>query len=134
MPTLKIWRPQLLFTLLCLISQPLEAQSAQVKALMAKDLVGAAGKEAVMLAVEYPPGAVESVHRHKAQAFVYVLEGSVVMQVKGQPPVTLHPGETFYEGPDDIHLVGRNASQTERARFVVVLVKTKGAPAVIPVP
>jgi quercetin dioxygenase-like cupin family protein len=103
-----------------------------VKALMAKDLVGAPGKETVMLAVEYPPGSAEPVHRHNAQAFVYVVEGSVVMQVKGQAPVTLKPGDTFYEGNDDVHVVGRNASQTEPARFVVFLVKAKGAPPVLP--
>lgn len=77
-----------------------------------------------MLIVEYPPGGVDPVHRHNANAFVYVLEGSVIMQVKGQEPVTLHPGQTFYEGPDDIHVVGRN---TEPAKFLVVFIKNKGA-------
>ena len=86
-----------------------------------------------MLAVTYPPGAIETVHRHDAQAFVYVTEGSIVMQVRGGPEVTLTPGQTFYEGPQDIHTVGRNASQTQPARFLVVLVKKQGAPVLTPV-
>jgi quercetin dioxygenase-like cupin family protein len=86
-----------------------------------------------MLVVDYPPGAADPLHRHDASAFVYVLEGSIVMQVKGGKEVTLTPGQTFYEGPDDIHTVGRNASQTKPAKFVVVLIKKKGAPALIPV-
>lgn len=126
------WRAELLLGLLCLIGRPVEAQEPEIKPLMTKDLAGAPGKEALMLTVEYAPGVSETVHRHNAQAFVLVLEGSVVMQVKGQPPVTLKPGDTFYEGTDDVHLVGRNASQTQRARFAVFLVKTKGAPVVLP--
>ena len=86
-----------------------------------------------MMIVEYPPGGADPVHRHNANAFVYVLEGSVIMQVKGSEPVTLHAGQTFYEGPNDIHVVGRNASKTEPAKFLVVLVKNKGAPALTPV-
>ena len=85
-----------------------------------------------MLLVEYPPGGADPVHRHSADAFVYVLEGSIVMQVKGGKEVTLTPGQTFYEGPDDIHTVGRNASKTKPAKFVVVLLKKQGAPALIP--
>ena len=128
-----IWTACTLFGL-CLFAGPLAAQAADVHVLMTKDLAGAAGKEALMLTVEYPPGSSEPVHRHNAQALVYVLEGSIVMQVKGGPAVTLKPGDTFYEGTDDIHLMGRNASQTQRARFVVFLVKAKGAPVVVPVP
>jgi quercetin dioxygenase-like cupin family protein len=86
-----------------------------------------------MLIVEYPPGGVDPVHRHNAHVFVYALEGSVIMQVKGQEPVTLHPGQTFDEGPNDVHLVGRNASKTEPAKFLIVLVKNKGAPLLTPV-
>ncbi len=127
-----IWRAYIVLGL-ALLTRPLVAQGAEVKPLMTKDLAAAPGKEALMLAVEYPPGAVEQAHRHNAQAFVYMLEGSVVMQVKGGPEVTLKPGDTFYEGIDDIHLVGRNASKTARARFVVVLLKDKGAPPVLPV-
>jgi quercetin dioxygenase-like cupin family protein len=85
-----------------------------------------------MINVEYPPGAVDPVHRHNAHAFVYVTEGTIVMQVKGGKEVTLKAGETFYEGPDDVHTVGRNASKTEPAKFVVVLLKDKGAPVLIP--
>ena len=86
-----------------------------------------------MITVEYPPGWSDPIHRHNAQTFVYVLEGSVVMQVKGGEQVTLAPGQTFYEGIDDVHLVGRNASTTKPAKFVVFLVKNKGAPVLVPV-
>ena len=85
-----------------------------------------------MMTVEYAPGATDPIHRHGAHVFVYVLEGSVIMQAKGGAPVTLHPGETFYEAPDDIHLVGRNASSTEPAKFLAFFVKDKGAPVVMP--
>jgi quercetin dioxygenase-like cupin family protein len=91
------------------------------------------GKEALLITVDYPPGAVDPVHRHDAHAFVYVLEGSIVMGVKGGEEVTLKPGQTFYEAPDDIHTVGRNASSTEPAKFLVLLIKPKGAPVLIPV-
>jgi quercetin dioxygenase-like cupin family protein len=109
------------------------APEATVTPLMSKALDQFPGKEAVMITVEYPPGAVDPVHRHNASAFVYVLEGSVVMQVKGGKEVTLTPGQTFYEGPNDIHMVGRNASQTQPAKFLVVLLKDKGAPILVPV-
>src|SRR5262245_19377806 len=136
MPRIDLRPAGLLFVLLGVMASPLEAQGQgpEVKPLVTKDLAGAPGQEVLVLTVEYPPGVSEPVHRHNAQAFVYVLEGSVVMQVKGQPPVTLKAGETFYEGRDDVHLVGRNASQTNRARFVVFLVKGKGAPVALPVP
>jgi len=100
---------------------------------MLKDLADLPGREMLMLTVVYPPGAVEHVHRHDAYAFVYVLEGSIIEGVKGGKEVTLTPGQTFYEGPDDVHTVGRNASKTEPAKFVVVLVKKKGVAAVLPV-
>jgi len=105
---------------------------ATVTSLMSKDLPEAPGKEALMIAVEYPPGSSDPVHRHNAHAMVYVLEGSIVMQVKGGKQVTLRPGQTFYEGPDDVHVIGRNASKTKRARFIVVLIKDKSAPVVVP--
>jgi quercetin dioxygenase-like cupin family protein len=76
----------------------------------------------------YPPGAVDPVHRHDAHAMVYVVEGSIIMGVKGGKEVTLNPGDTFYEGPNDLHTVGRNASNTKPARFVVFLVKRQNAP------
>jgi quercetin dioxygenase-like cupin family protein len=110
----------------------LRAEDAAVKPLMSKDLVGLAGKEVTMIHVDYKPGGTDPVHTHNAQAFVYVLEGSIVMQVKGGPLVTLKAGETFYEGPNDVHIVGRNASKTAPARFVVFLVKEKGAPILVP--
>jgi quercetin dioxygenase-like cupin family protein len=100
--------------------------------LLTKDLEGIAGKEATMLTVEYAPGASSAEHRHNANTFVYVLEGSVVMQVKGGKEVTLGPGQTFYESPDDIHSVSRNASATKPAKFLVFFVKQKGAPATAP--
>jgi len=110
----------------------LVAQQAQVSELMSKDLKDI-NKEGLMITVVYPPGSSDPVHRHYAHAFVYVLEGSIVMQVKGGKEVTLTPGQTFYEGPEDIHSVGRNASKTKPAKFVVFLVKEKGAPVVTPV-
>jgi quercetin dioxygenase-like cupin family protein len=109
------------------------AQTTKVTPLLSRDLTGIADKEGTMITVEYAPGAEDPVHRHNAHAFVYVLEGSVIMQVKGGAPVTLHPGESFYEAPNDIHLVARNASKTEPAKFLVVFVKDKGAQIVIPV-
>ncbi len=103
-----------------------------VTPLMQKDLADVPGKEMVMLTVEYPPGAVEHIHRHDANAFVYVLEGTIVEQVRGGKEVTLTPGQTFYEGPNDVHAVGRNASTTKPARFVVVMLKKKGVDPVLP--
>ena len=114
----------LVVTLLLGFTAPAAAQEpAKVTTLSSRDLSDLPGKEGTMLIVEYPPGGADPVHRHNANAFVYVLEGSVIMQVKGSEPVTLHPGQTFYEGPDDIHVVGRNASKTEPAKFLVVFVK-----------
>ena len=121
----------LLVALLMLAAVPAEA--ADVKELFAIDLADYPGKEGRMILVSYPPGAKDVVHRHDAHAFVYVLEGQIVMQLKGQPAVTLRAGQTFYEGPADVHVVGRNASTTKPARFVVVLLKGKGAPILTPV-
>lgn len=119
--------------LLCVLSGTLMAQEAKVTPLMSKDLPDFPGKEGMMITVEYPPGSSDPIHRHNAHAFVYVLEGTIVMQVKGGEPVTLTPGQTFYEGPNDVHIVGRNASDTKPAKFVVFLVKDKGAPLLVPV-
>ncbi|MFM0118709.1 cupin domain-containing protein [Paraburkholderia sp. RL18-101-BIB-B] len=109
-----------------------EAPAAIVTPLMTQPLDDYPGKEALMISVEYPPGAADPVHRHHAHGFIYVLEGTIVMQVKGGKAVTLTPGQTFYEGPNDVHTVGRNASQTKPARFIVLLLKDKGAPVLIP--
>jgi len=128
---MKISRCMLLLT--SLSAGILIAQDAQVTQLMSKDLADFPGKEGLMISVVYPPGASDPIHRHNAHAFVYVLEGSVVMQVKGGKEVTLTPGQTYYEGPNDIHTVGRNASTTKPARFIVVLLKDKGAPVLVPV-
>jgi quercetin dioxygenase-like cupin family protein len=123
----------LMLVLVCLVAVSLFAQEAKVTPLMSKSLPDLQGKEGLMLLVEYPPGSSDPIHRHDADAFVYVLEGSIVMQVRGGKEVTLTPGQTFYEGPDDIHIVGRNASKTEPAKFVVFLVKKEGAPVLTPV-
>jgi len=85
-----------------------------------------------MITVEFPPGWADPAHRHNAHGFIYVLEGTVVMQVRGNKEVTLTPGQTFYEGPDDVHVVGRNASNTDPAKLLVFLVKDKGAPVLVP--
>jgi quercetin dioxygenase-like cupin family protein len=119
--------------LVCLIATTLVAQEAKVTHLMSKDLTDCSGKEGVMITVEYPPGHKDEIHRHNSYAFVYVLEGSVVMQVRGGREVTLTPGQTFYEGPDDVHVLGRNASKTKPAKFVVFFVKNKGAAITVPV-
>ena len=116
-----------------LAASTLLAQDAKVTPLMSKDLAECPGKEGLMITVVYPPGASDAMHRHNAYAFVYVLEGSVVMQLKGGKEVTLTPGQTFYEGPNDIHTVGRNASNTKPAKFIVFLVKDKGAPVLVPI-
>ena len=123
---------KLILALACLMSGALVAQEAKVTPLLSKDLTNLPGKEGLMITVEYPPGSSDPIHRHNAHAFVYVLEGSIVMQVRGGKEVTLTPGQTFYEGPDDVHVVGRNASKTKPAKFVVFLVKDKDAPVVVP--
>jgi quercetin dioxygenase-like cupin family protein len=132
MRILNVLMPGLVAGLLCAVTSQLAAQQAVVTPLMTKELPNIPGKEAVMITVEYPPGSSDPAHRHNANAFVYVLEGSIVMQVKGGKPVTLTPGQTFYEGPEDVHVVGRNASKTKPAKFVVLLVKDKGAPVLVP--
>jgi quercetin dioxygenase-like cupin family protein len=114
------------------MSSTLLAQEAKVTDLFSKDLANLPGKEGLMMIVDYAPGSVDPVHRHNANAFIYVLEGSIVMQVRGGKEVTLTPGQTFYEGPDDVHVVGRNASKTKPAKFVLVMVKDKGAPILVP--
>ncbi len=109
------------------------AADAVVSPLIEKPFHNLPGKEGLMLLVEYPPGAVDPVHRHDAHGFIYVLEGSIVMGVKGGKEQTLTPGQTFYEGPEDIHTVGRNASATKPAKFLVFLVKDTKKPVLIPV-
>ena len=111
----------------------LASPEAVVTPLVEKDLPELQGKEGMMILVEYPPGAVDPIHRHNAHAFVYVLEGSIVMQLRDAPEVTLSPGQTYYEGPNDVHIVGRNASNTRPAKFVVFFVKNQGAPILEPV-
>ena len=132
----------LILMLLCLMPATLMAQEpaatkapqASVTSLTSKELPEFPGKEVLMITVDYPPGSTDPIHRHNAHAFVYVLEGSIVMQVKGGKEVTLTPGQTFYEGPDDVHVVGRNASTTKPAKFVVFFIKDKGAPVLVPAP
>ena len=115
------------------LTSTLMAQEARVTPLLSKDLPEFPGKQGLMITVVYPPGASDPIHRHNAHAFLYVLEGSVVMQVKGGKETTLTPGQTFYEGPNDVHVIGRNASNTKPAKFIVFLIKNKDAPVLIPV-
>jgi quercetin dioxygenase-like cupin family protein len=121
-----------ILALACLMSGTLVAQEAKVTQLLSKDLTNLPGKEGLMVTVDYPPGSSDPIHRHKAHAFVYVLEGSIVMQVRGGKETTLTPGQTFYESPDDVHVVGRNASRTKPAKFVVFFVKDKGTAVLVP--
>ena len=123
---------KLIVALACLATGALVGQEPKVTQVLSKDLTDIPGKEGLMLTVEYPPGGSDPVHRHNAHGFIYVLEGSIVMQVRGGKEMTLTAGQSFYEGPDDVHVVGRNASQTKPAKFVVFLVKDKGTPVFIP--
>ena len=126
-----------ILALTCLLSGTLLAQEAKatqeakVTQLLSKELTDFPGKEGLMITVEYPPGSWDPIHRHNAHAFIYVLEGSIVMQVRGGKETILTPGQTFYEGPDDVHTVGRNASRTKPAKFLVFFVKSKGAPVLV---
>jgi quercetin dioxygenase-like cupin family protein len=131
--TSKISIAALLASLVSLISVPLSAQHPTVTPVMTKELTDTPGKEVLMITVEFAPGGADPVHRHNAHGFIYVLEGSVVMQLKGGKQVTLTSGQTFYEGPDDVHVVGRSASSTRPAKLLVLLVKNKGAPVLVPV-
>ena len=124
---------KLMLVLLFLMTGTVMAQEAKVTPLMSKDVPELPGKEVLLIKAEYPPGGSDPIHRHNAQTFVYVLEGSIVLQVKGGKEVTLKPGDTFYEAPDDVHLVSRNASTTKPAKFIVFLVKDKNAPVLLPV-
>ena len=117
----------------CLLAGTAMAQEPKVTPLMSKNLADYPGKEVLMITVEHPPGGSSPIHRHNAHAIVYVLEGSVVMQVKGGKQVTLTPGQTFYEGPDDVHVVDRNANSTKPAKFLVFLIKNKGTSVLVPV-
>ena len=133
---MRYWRiaQAVLVGVVCTFAVPVMAQEAKINPLMAKDLTGSPNKEGTMLMVEYPPGGTTAKHRHNAHTFVYVLEGSIIMQVEGGKEVTLGPGQTFYESPEDIHAVSKNASTTKPAKFLVFFVKEKGADPVIPVP
>ena len=126
-------RKILLLVLASLVVDTAVAEEAKVTPLLSKDLTGSPGKEGLMMVVEYPPGNTDPIHRHNAHGFIYVLEGSVVMQVKGGKQVTLTSGQTFYEGPDDVHVVGRNASSTQPAKLLVFLVRDNGAPVLVPI-
>ena len=134
-PPVLRWRNSVILTVFLLLSCVITRAADEVKVteLMTKALEEYPGKEVTMITVEYAPGAKDPVHRHNAATFVYVLEGSIVMQMKGEEKVTLHPGQTFYEDPKGIHLVGENASKTKPAKFLVLLVKDKGAPILVPV-
>jgi quercetin dioxygenase-like cupin family protein len=123
----------LVLVLLGLMTGASMSQAADVTPLMSKDLTEAPGKEVLMITVEKAPGGADPIHRHNAHGFIYVLEGSIVMQVEGGKEVTLTPGQTFYESPSDVHVVGRNASSTKPVKLLVFLVKDKGAPVLVPV-
>ena len=128
-----LWHSYLVFLLAMFMGSAVcAAEEAAVTPLMLKELMDMPGKEVLVITVEYPPGSVDPVHRHNAQAFIYVLEGTIVMQLRGGKEMTLTAGQTFYEGPDDVHLVGRNASSTMPARFLVVLIKNKGSQVLVP--
>jgi quercetin dioxygenase-like cupin family protein len=122
-----------MLVLLGFITGTLMAQQVKVTSLLSKDITETPGREVLMITVDYAPGGSDPIHRHNAYGFIYVLEGSIVMQVKGGKQVTLTPGQTFYESPDDVHIVGRNASSTKPAKFLVFLLKDKGAPVLTPV-
>jgi len=123
----------LVLILLGLMTGASTSQAADVTPLISKDLTETPGKEVLMITVEKAPGGADPIHRHNAHGFIYVLEGSIVMQVEGGKEVTLTPGQTFYESPSDVHVVGRNASSTKPVKFLVFLVKDKGAPVLVPV-
>ena len=128
------WKIAALVTLLGMgLAQAQPAATPPAPPLLTKDLIGAPGKEVRVMSLTSAPGASSPVHRHNAQVFVYLLSGSMEMQVKGKPPVTLKPGDTFYESPDDIHSESRNLSKTEPAKFLVFMVTAKGAPTTVPV-
>lgn len=118
--------------LIILVATTIAAQETQVTPLISKPLKESPGREGTMIVVEYPPGGMDPIHRHNAHGFIYVLEGSIVMQVRDGKQVTLGPGHTFYESPDDVHIVGRNASTTKPAKFLVFLIKDEGAPIFLP--
>src|SRR5690348_15018055 len=93
------------FIALSMIATAAVAEDTKVTPVITKELSGIPGKEATIVTVEYAPGASSAEHRHNAHTFVYVLEGSVIMSVNGGREVTLGPGETFYESPEDVHTV-----------------------------
>src|ERR1700745_3651680 len=123
---------KVVLTLVCLMPVALGPEEAKVTPLFSKDLANIPGKEGLMITVEDPPVSSDPIHRHNAHAFVYVLEGSIVMQLRGGKEVTLGAGQTFYEGPNDVNVVGRNVSQTKPAKFIAFFVKDKGAPILVP--
>jgi quercetin dioxygenase-like cupin family protein len=129
---MKTTTPLLFTLLLSLAGGAPRAQQADVRPLRSVDLAGEPGKEITMITVDYPPGGSSPAHTHQAQALVYVVEGTIVMKAKGGAPVTLTAGQSWYEGPDDVHVVSRNASPVAAARYVVFLVKGKGAPILTP--
>jgi quercetin dioxygenase-like cupin family protein len=134
MATLKFFAVLLVFASFTVTAQQRgRLEPPTVVSLLSMELQDIPGKEALMITVEYPPGGGDPVHRHDAHAFVYVLEGSIIMQVKGGKRVTLTQGQTYYEGPDDLHTVGQNASSTMPAKFLVLLVKDMGVAPVLPV-
>jgi quercetin dioxygenase-like cupin family protein len=121
------------FMTILAVSPVYGGSGSKVSPLLSMPLTDIPGKEGLMLTVEFPPGGGDPIHRHNAHVFVYVLEGSVIMQVKGGPETTLTAGGTFYEAPADVHVTGKNASTSAPAKILVVMVKNKDAPPVLPV-
>ena len=113
---------------------PALAQTSTVNSLFQTDVDDVSNQEIVVLEVRYPPGVKSASHRHNAHTVVYVLEGTVIMQVAGGERKTLTAGQVFYENPNDIHSVSMNASDTEPARILVYFLKEKGAPVTQPAP
>ena len=117
---------------LAIVSTPQAADAPKIVPLLTQPLAELPNKEALMLTVAYGPGESSPAHRHNADVFVYVLEGAILMGVNGGAPVRLEAGQTFHESPSDVHTVSRNASDSAPAKFVVFIVKNKGAPATAP--
>jgi quercetin dioxygenase-like cupin family protein len=112
---------------------PAAPPAAEVQQLMTRDLISDPNKEVLMLTVTYPAAGASLPHRHDAQVFVYVLEGELTMQVRGEAPVTVRQGQWFYEAPGDVHEVSANLSRVAPAKILVLMVKDKGTPVSRPV-
>jgi quercetin dioxygenase-like cupin family protein len=109
------------------------APQSSRKVLMTKDLADFPGKEALVYLIDYPPGTNNLPHRHDAHVFLHILSGQLNAQVKGGELTVLNPGDTYYESPNDIHIVSRNPSSTTPAKAILFMVHNKGAALSTPV-